>query len=223
VIVNSIYCRHGQQKDEAGWQEVARLADGQFMGIDQNATIAIQTPMDKALAELSARLNKTYIPLGSAGKAAWGNQQRQDGNALGMNSQAAAQRALTKSTMNYFCSWDLIDALNAKQITLDKVKQEDLPEALRKLSKEELAQHVAKQRIDRKALQKKIKELSAEREAFVIKEKQRLAQERSTSFESAVRKAIRAQAEARGLEFRDSLTSGKAKEKSSAKARRAKL
>ena len=61
------------------------LCGGRFASIDQDkGTVAVATPMDKELAELSAKLNTTYVAYGSEGKEQAGQpgrpgrQRRQD-------------------------------------------------------------------------------------------------------------------------------------------------
>ena len=75
IQVNSIFCGAAADADVAGWQEVARLADGQYASIDQNrGTVEVATPFDRPLVELNARLNATYIPYGADGSRGAANQ-----------------------------------------------------------------------------------------------------------------------------------------------------
>ena len=54
IMVNSIYCGPAGDEIAPGWQEVARLADGQFASIDHNhGTLIVETPFDARLSELS--------------------------------------------------------------------------------------------------------------------------------------------------------------------------
>lgn len=202
IMVDAIYC--GGEGDEIAtrWRDVARLADGQFAAIDhQNGTVAIASPFDARLGELSTALNATYIPYGAAGAAGLSNQRAQDLNAGKLSSDAAAARAVCKSTGNYQCGWDLVDGSRSGEIKLDAVKADDLPADLRKLSKAELQKHVDATWTQRSELQKQIAELDIQRQAFVAAELQKSALDPSKSFDVVLRNAIRTQARAKGLQF----------------------
>ncbi|MFN0244373.1 MAG: vWA domain-containing protein [Planctomycetota bacterium] len=202
IMVDAIYCGPDGDEIAAGWRAVARSADGQFAAIDhQNGTFAIASPFDARLGELSALLNATYIPYGSAGEAGRMNQSAQDQNAGKLSSDAAAARAVCKSTGNYRCGWDLVDGSRSGEIKLDAVKAGDLPTELRKLSKAELQKHVDTTWTQRSELQKQIAELGNQRQAFVNAQMLKSALDPSKSFDFVLRNAIRAQAIAKGLVF----------------------
>ena len=145
IMVNSIYCGNPGDQLAPVWREVAMLADGKFAAIDKdNGTVVIETPFDEQLAALSASLNETYLPFGAqGGRGAW-NQLQQDENAGKLNKAAAAQRAATKSSSNYHCGWDLVDACKAGDVDLAAVKPEELPEVMRDMAPEERVAHVEK-------------------------------------------------------------------------------
>lgn len=201
VLVNTIYCGNLQHQDAAGWQQVAKLADGKFASIDKDQAVVIETPFDAQLAELSASLNKTYVPYGKGGAECAGNQWAQDGNAAGMNPAAAAQRAQSKACGLYSNSrWDLVDACKDQSFELAKVEKETLPKELQELSFDELKAHVAKMEKQRAALQEQIVELGGKRDAFVREEQQRRAKKGDKLFEQAVLESVRDQACSRGFE-----------------------
>lgn len=202
IMVDAIYCGGDGDDFAAGWRSVARLADGQFAAIDhQNGTVTIASPFDARLSELSVALNATYIPYGPAGSAGSVNQREQDQNAGKLSSDAAAARAVCKSTGNYRCGWDLVDGSRSGEIKLDAVKADDLPVELRKLSKAELSKHVDATWTQRSQLQKQIAELGTQRQAFVTAELQKSGLDPSKSFDVVLRGAIRTQARAKGLQF----------------------
>jgi len=202
ILVDAIYCGGDGDEIAAEWRSVARLADGQFAAIDhQNGTVAIASPFDTRLSELSVALNATYIPYGAAGAAGSSNQHEQDQNAGKLSSDAAASRAVCKSTGNYQCGWDLVDGSRSGEIKLDAVKAEDLPAELRKLSTADLSKHVDATWTRRSQLQKQIAELGTQRQAFVTAELRKSGLDPSKSFDVVLRNAIRTQAQAKGLAF----------------------
>lgn len=205
VLVNAIYCGNPADELAPAWREVARLADGQFAAIDHDeGTVVIATPFDAELARLSSDLNATYVPLGSAGEVGCSNQAAQDANAAGLNSEAAAVRAQTKANGLYVCNWDLVTACKEKQVELAQVKEEELPEAMRSMSLEERQHYLDEKAAERARVQERVQVLGAQRDAFVLEESKRQALDPSRSFDFALRSAMRAQAEARGMRFEES-------------------
>jgi hypothetical protein len=90
---------------------------------------------------------------------------------------------------------ELIDAIARDEVRLEDVRQEDLPEDLRGMSREQLSAHVAAKREERAALQEKLRGLLAEREAHIEAERRRLAAEgRGDAFDAEVTAAVREQA-----------------------------
>ena len=204
IVVNSIYCGKATDAEAPLWREVALLADGRFANIDMdNGTLVIATPFDDQLAAMSGEVNSTYLPYGQEGQTGASNQARQDLNASSLNTAAAASRAQTKAGKLYFCGWDLVDAVNAGQVELDKVKDEELPESLRALSLEERKKAVAEAGAKRAEYQKKIQELSDQRQQFIQDELKKASVDEEASFDKAIRGAIREQARSKGFEFEE--------------------
>lgn len=211
IIINTIFCGSEQEGRSTGWADAARWADGQYAAIDQNTgTIAIATPMDQKLSDLSGELNKTYIAFGADGGAgglkaaeqARQNQAAQDTNAASAGKPAAAQRAAAKSSAIYDNSkWDLVDAKNKDKEVLEKVSEDALPENMKKMNAEERKAYVEQQGQKRQEIQKQIKDLSAQREAYVKAEMEKKGLDESKGFDAALRKMIRQQAQAKGFEF----------------------
>jgi hypothetical protein len=202
IMVDAIYCGADGDQIAAGWRSVAKLADGHFAAIDhQNGTLSVASPFDARLAELSVALNATYIPYGASGLAGMSNQAAQDSNAGELSSDAAAARAVCKSTANYQCGWDLVDGTRSGQVELETVKADDLPVELRAMSKDDLRKHVDAQWTQRSRIQQEIAELGTKRQAFVESEMQKSGLDASKSFDAVLRGAIRSQAGAKGLQF----------------------
>jgi len=206
VMVNSIYCVYSGDGSAVRdtWEEVARLADGQFGTIDQNdAAVVVATPHDRELIELSSAINETYIPFGAEGRAGWANQMQQDANALGLNNAAAAERAQFKGKSLYYCSWDLVDACNNGDVDLAELSEEELPEELKGKSPAEIEEYVNAMTAKRAAIQKQIDEISKQRQRFVLAEQNRRSSREVDDFDILIRSAIREQARSRGFEFED--------------------
>jgi hypothetical protein len=202
IMINSIYCGPATDQIAPGWQEVARLADGQYASIDQDhGTIVVESPFDEQLAQLSTEINRTYIPFGAGGQAGEANQAAQDANARKLNSAASASRARTKGQSLYFCSWDLVDACVSGQVKIEEVAAEDLPENLQKMNAAQRAAFVDEMGRQRDEIKQQIDSLSKQRQAYVAAEMKRQALDATKGLDDAIRRMVREQARRKGLSF----------------------
>lgn len=202
IIVNAIYCGDCDHETATPtWKELAKLADGQYAEIAATGgAVSIQTPYDRELEELSRKLNETYVAYGAKGDEHKKNQVQQDANAARVG--GAAERALAKCAGQYRNEhWDLVDACKEKEFDWTKVKDEDLPEEMRKMTLEERKAFVEKKARERAEIQNKIKELSAKRGEFIKEQMQKQGLKGDKAFDEAVRKALVEQAEKKGFQF----------------------
>ncbi|MEW6743958.1 MAG: vWA domain-containing protein [Planctomycetota bacterium] len=204
IMVNSIYCGNPMDEIAPAWREVATLADGHFAAIDQNSgTVVIETPFDEELAALSGAVNATYLPFGAGGEAGGANQVAQDANAKNLSKEAAAARAVTKGQSLYRCNWDLVDACAKGQVKLEDLKDEDLPESMRKLTVEERRKFLQEMGAKRSEVQAKIQAAAKKRQDYITAQLAKGGLDDEKSFDHAVRSAVRAQACRKGFEFEE--------------------
>ena len=203
IIVNTIHCGPEQEGIEGKWKDGAALADGRYLVINQDARIAhIAAPQDKDIAALNSKLNSTYLGYGAEAPAAKARQELQDANAASApgGSTVFAQRALTKASSNYSnAGWDLVDRAKEKEFDFSKLKDEELPVELRKLSVDECKVFVAKKTAEREALQKELGSLAKEREKFVAAKMKEAGKDDTLG--AAVTGAVREQASKKGVVF----------------------
>ncbi len=173
IVVNTIHCGKHSVGVRGQWQDAAKLAEGKFLNIDQDKVVAhVECPQDKVIIRLNAELNKTYIWFGSKQSRLKyaGNQVAQDSNAKSLAPSALLGRAVVKSGAAYNNSdRDLVDALKVNNRVLDELHDEDLPDALKSLSKEERLARVEEMTAKRRELQERIATLNRERQAFIAK------------------------------------------------------
>jgi len=216
IIVNTIHCGSETDGLNGKWKDGAVLADGRYLNIDQNRRIAhIPAPQDEEIAELGVRLNQTYIAYGRQGQVLHERQAVQDRNAAQASPEASVQRALTKSSSNYMnTGWDLVDAAKAKQVDLDQIEAEDLPENMQTMNAEERTAYVEGKAKKRAALQAKIQQLNGQRAQFIAEEMKKQQQDGNT-LGSAAKQAIRAQAEKKHFTFTPTDSAPRTEENSS--------
>jgi hypothetical protein len=205
IMVNSIYCVRSEDPSIAdGWKEVAQLTDGHYAPIDQDhGTVTIATPYDARLNELMTAINDTYVPFGAEGEKGKMRQKAEDANAKKLAPAAVAGRAQTKAGLLYMMRWCLVDATRNDKIKLEDVKQEELPKELRGKTVEELQKYLDAKWAARNKIQKEVDTLHRQRADFVAEELKRQAKADDKSFDAAVRRAIRTQAEKKGFEFEE--------------------
>lgn len=202
ILVNSIYCGNPGDAEAPLWKQVSLLADGRFATIDhQSGTLVHETPFDTQLVELTTAVNGTYLPFGQDGQASWANQAVQDENAINMNPDAAANRAMCKNGALYVCGWDLVDASRQEGFDLAAVEVEQLPEDMRAMTLEQRAAHIETAAAERAEIQRRIADVGVERQAWIDAETARLALDESRSFDHQIRAAIRAQVTQRGFRY----------------------
>jgi hypothetical protein len=203
IVVNTIHCGDSASGIGGKWQDGAKLADGKFMTIETNAQIAhVDAPQDKTIAELNAKLNDTYVAYGLRGAEGKKRQVEQDGNAAKAPAAPSVQaaRAKTKASGNYSnWSWDVVDAIKEGKLDLSKVKEEDLPEDIRKIAPEKRAEFVAAKQKERTDIQEQLRKLSDERDKHVAA--QLKDQKGVQRLDQAVSSAVREQAAKKSFVF----------------------
>ncbi|MBW2454513.1 MAG: VWA domain-containing protein [Deltaproteobacteria bacterium] len=169
ITVGTIYCGDTELGVKTGWRDGALLARGRYLSIDHNRRVAhIPAPQDQEIAQLGARLNETYLPYGRAGSASVERQNAQDYNASLSGVGTTVQRSVSKANAMYDNGhWDLVDARRAGVIDWSTIPRELLPPALRDRTVAEREEFLARENRRRVALQQRINELNADREAFV--------------------------------------------------------
>src|SRR4051794_22512157 len=171
IVVNTIFCGNKQEGISTHWKDGADLADGRYMSIDQNSAVAeVSAPQDKEIANLGAELNTTYIGYGASGKAGAARQGAQDAN-LAAAPTANVQRQVAKAQAVYSNgSWDLVDAAKEGSVDVGKLKAEELPDEMKKMTPEQRKTYVAEKDKKRAEIQSKIKKLDEDRKKFVAQE-----------------------------------------------------
>ncbi len=205
IVVNTIHCGPDDAGRSGQWADGARLGEGKYMTIDKDRVIrGIIAPQDEKIQKLSAELNTTYIPLGLVGRENAARQLAQDEVVASAPSAVAAgaavQRSVAKAQVQYDnSSWDLVDAAREGKLKVAEVKDDQLPEELKKLSTEERTKYVETQAAKRADIQKQINDLNAERGKYIAEKQKEQAGDAET-LDSAVVKVVREQLKERQFE-----------------------
>ncbi|WP_339733184.1 VWA domain-containing protein [uncultured Gimesia sp.] len=205
ITVNTIFCGPEQTGIQTGWKEGALLADGSYLSINHGLKIVTpQTPYDKKLNELSRGINKTYLFYGSRQEQEKSSNSQSAADSLSLEAAPAsgAERAAFKGSGRYRAKGDLVEAIAGKKVKLQELKEEELPAELKKLSPKERTALISEKQKERKEIQLQIQELTKKRSLF-IKEamKKQKNQSKDNTFDAAVIRAIRVQAQKKKFQF----------------------
>jgi len=205
IVVNTIHCGNSEEGRRGRWLDGAKLAEGKSFNIDQDrAVVRIKCPQDEIIIRLNTELNKTYLWYGAANDRRYysENQVAQDSNAAGLGGGVVASRAVAKASSGYRnVGRDLVDSYREDNKVLSRVKSDELPEPLQRMSAAERETYVQETAAKRASIQKQIAKLSAERETYLAKERQRLANESGqATLGDAVVAAIQKQLDDAGFE-----------------------
>ncbi len=202
LIINTIQCGE-MAETKPIWQEIAKLAEGSYVGISQSGNVAvISTPMDKELSRLNEQMGATLIPYGDSKLQAEVHAKYAVAASAPVSAMADRLSYNSKTGKAVQGRGELVDALNDKRLKLDEIDQKQLPTELQKLDRDELRERIAKTRDERADLQKQIVEVSKKREAYIQSENKRLAAEgKGDAFDQKVTETLHAQAAKKGISY----------------------
>ena len=207
MIVNTIQCGD-MAGTQAVWQAIAQHGEGQYFAIAQDGGVqAISTPYDKELSELGAKIGSTYVAYGGGagtGGASYRAEAREKQAVMEMSVAtsaprgAAADRAVNKAVNAEAYKGDLLTSLENGSAKLDKVKDEDLPDDLKKLEPAARQKEIEKRLAERKTLREDILKLSKLRDEFIAGARKKQSG-KPNSFDSAVAGALKNQLSRKGI------------------------
>lgn len=202
LIINTVQCGNMGGTQEV-WQEIARLAEGNYAAIGQEGDMRIvRTPHDEKLAELNREIGETMVPYGE--KESREKQLARQRRSEKADAEVAADRASFMSSKaapaasEPLADRDLTESLEADAVDLDEIEVDKLPEKLQKMSDEERKQYLEKQVARRAELKKKIQETQAARRDYI--EEQRKAEGGKAGFDAKVLQWVREQTKRDGAD-----------------------
>jgi len=179
ILVNAVLA--GSARDtERVWREIAQGGNGRFIPIPQDGgeIVVIETPFDDEIIILQKQINGTVIPYGPRA-----TQKRVEDRTRQLASVAAAAPSSATEMASYLNKrsvasgeavtggGDLTADVATGRQKVASLKDDDLPDDLRKLSAEERQKAVEKQVGTRKLLNEKLAALVAKRDKYVAEEK----------------------------------------------------
>jgi Mg-chelatase subunit ChlD len=191
IIINTIQCGNDAECTKH-WRDIAVKAEGSYAAIPQEGgVVAIATPFDDKLADINRKLADTTMAFGKGEKRR--ADERKVAEARALAPAPAADRAAFASKDGKAASYDLIDSLKEKKIKLEDLKEEELPETLKKVPAKERQAFLDKVEKQREELRKEALELDRKRGSY-ISEEMKKTKKGKDSFDEQVLEALRKQA-----------------------------
>ncbi|HKA05853.1 MAG TPA: VWA domain-containing protein [Gemmataceae bacterium] len=201
IIINTVLCGNDGEAKRV-WQEVSSKAGGAFVQIAQDGGVqAIDTPFDKDLAEINGKLLKTNVCYGAEKDRKSGENKKIAAESLPAAGGVAADSAGYRLKASRFAANDLLDDLKEGKKKLADIKDEDLPDDMKKMKPDERKAHVEKLQKERDELKTKALELDKKRLDFITK---KLAEDKGKAkdgFDNQILETLRKQAEKVNIKY----------------------
>ena len=200
LLINTIQCGDMPMTGQI-WKEIAQLGEGGYAAIAQSGNMrAIPTPMDTELAELNRKLGRTLVAYGGERTRSFLSAKQAAAEAAPASVAADRLSFNMRSGVAVQGDGELLDGLNQGKLKVESLNRADLPKDLQSLSQKDLEGEIEKRQKDRSEIQARIQSLSKEREAFLAKERARLAEQgKGDSFDEKVASIIREEAARKGI------------------------
>ena len=96
------------------------------------------------------------------------------------------QRSFGKAAKLYYCTWCLVDTTRNAKVKVEDIKEEDLPENMRKMTMEQRKKYLADMYAKRVGIQKQIQAIKVKRDKYISGEMAKRQLDESKAFEAAV-------------------------------------
>lgn len=201
ILINTVLAGNARDTERV-WRDIAQGGNGRFIPIPQDGgeVVVIETPYDGDIIILQKQINGTVIPYGPKAM-----QKRVELKTRQVSEVAAAAPSAASDMASYINKrsklsseavtgdGDLVsDIANGRQ-QLSTVKDDDLPDSLRKLAPEQRTATIEKNTADRKQLNEKLATLVQKRDKFVAEQKSKAAPAKASSFDRVVEDTLKAQ------------------------------
>jgi Mg-chelatase subunit ChlD len=185
IIINTVQCGTDPECTKY-WKDICAKAEGSYVAIPQDGGVekVVSTPFDKDLVKLNADLARTTLVFGSRGRQA-GDAKKADG-AVRLAPEAAASRVAYQAKNAQVATYDLLDNIKRGKVKLEKLKKDELPEPLKKLTLKEQKAYLDKLDKQRCALNKKVLELDRKRTDYLAKKRAEEAKKGKAGFDGQV-------------------------------------
>lgn len=206
IVINAIQCG-ADDLTKKEWRRVAQLGQGRYFQVGQaGSAVAIATPFDEKLAELSKKLDDTRLYYGSVEEKKKQRKKIEATDKLHASSsvESRARRAEFNASkggeMNFLGEGELVEDVTSGRVDLSVVEREKLPAPLQTMAPAEQKALIAETASRRNELQQEIQQLAKQRADYLKKEVEKAGGAKD-SLDAKIYSAIKEQAETRGLKY----------------------
>jgi uncharacterized protein YegL len=206
IVVNAI--QSGQVGSTTpAWQQIARLGDGHYFQVEQAGNaVAIATPFDEKIAELSAKMDDTRLYYGTVEEKE--KQQRKMAAAEKLHAASSVESRARRATFNasksgaanFLGEGELVDEVSSGRVDLSSIDRDKLPKPMQAMAPEEQAAIISETAERRNELQRQITELTEERSVYLDKKVEEAGGARD-SLDDKIYRAVREQAGRLGMTY----------------------
>lgn len=191
------------------WQQIAQLGQGDYLQVAQSGNaVTVATPLDDKIAALSRELDATRLYFGSdadreraLAKVA-AAEKMHTGSSPATQAKRAGFNASQSGGGNFLGENELVDAVAAGRVQLDKLDEAALPEPLREMDATTRQAVITEKAARRDALKQEIQALADKRQDYIAKQLKESKAETASSLDDQVFRTIKAQASDKGLEYK---------------------
>ena len=208
IVVNTIQCGDMSTTVDP-WTQIASLGQGSFFQVEQaGGAVAMATPYDEEIANLSAKLDDTRLYFGSEEEKDRMERKRSAAEKVkaGSSTAALARRGAFNAGAggreNFLGEKELVEAVASGAVDLEALDKNELPAALQAMAPAEQSEHLATLAEERADLTRQIRELAADRDEW-LEGKIEEAGGADDSLDARLYDAVREQAAKSGLEYED--------------------
>ena len=206
IIINAIQSGNSIQAAR-NWKRIAKLGQGNYFQVEQSGNaVAIATPYDKKLAELSSKMDKTRIYYGNAQEKKKQRAKVAASDKLHLESSTASQarragyNTSVSGKTNFLGDQELVSEIAKGDIALESIETEALPAEMQAMKPAARQSYIKEKSEARNKLRTEIKALATKRDAF-LKQKVKAAGLEENTLDSQIFDAIREQSADKGLVY----------------------
>lgn len=206
IVVNAIQSGNNGAATR-NWRHIASLGQGNYFQVGQSGNaVAIATPYDDELAELSGRMDRTRLYYGTAQEKMKQQAKVSASSKLHKGASKASQarratfNASASGKRNFLGEQELVEEVASGALALDSVAVTELPAVMQNMKPTEQQAYIKEKAVERKALHRQIQVLAQKRDAY-LKEKVTAAGLDDDSLDVKIFDAIREQSADKGLVY----------------------
>jgi Mg-chelatase subunit ChlD len=204
IVVNAIQSGTNGNTTR-NWKHIAKLGGGNYFQVEQSGNaVAIATPYDDELAELSGKIDETRIYYGTAEEKKKQRSKVAAGKKLSKESSKASQarrasyNVSVSGKSNFLGNKELVEEISMGDISLDSIETEALPIEMQTMKPSARQEYIKNKSAARQELNEAIVRLSSKRDAY-LKQKVEAAGLGKNSLDSQIFDAIKEQSAEKGL------------------------